>query len=82
MRAIWQYEQICWYVVDDLHMGMKLCMCFDVEKVVKMILWWCISKYKFLKVVSTLNVNMSDYGGVVEMLVTIVSQSVEWLACV
>ena len=61
---------------------MKLCMCFGVEKGVKMILWWCISKYKCVIVVATLNVDMSDYGGVVEMLVTIVSRSVEWLACV
>ena len=60
---------------------MKLCMCFGVEKSAKRILRWCISKYKCVIVVATLNVDMSDYGGVVEMLVTIVSRSVEWLAC-
>ena len=61
---------------------MKLCMCLEVEKGVKMILRWCIFKYKCVIVVATLNVGMSDYGGVVEMLVTIISRSVEWLACV
>ena len=59
---------------------MKFCMCFGVEKSFKMILRWCISKYKCVIVVAILNVDMSDYGGVIEMLVTIVSQSVKWLA--
>ena len=52
-------------------------MCLEVEKGVKIILRWRIFKYKCVIVIATLNVGMSDYGGVVEMLVTIMSRSVE-----